>query len=91
VLLTSETPFHNVRPIETTSSNPPQQVGTLGHEVNSPVIDVTSEIGSAGSTFDQMFEDFIQTSTQTRHASIPVPSRYQGVLFPDIGPPESPR
>jgi hypothetical protein len=89
VLHTSETAAHNVRPIETTSSNPPQQVDTLGYEANLPAIDVTSEIGSAGSLFDQISEDFIQTPTQ--HASIPVPSCSQGVSFPDIGPLERPR
>jgi hypothetical protein len=52
VLLTSESPFHNVRPIKTTSSNPLQQVETPGHEANLPGIDVTSEIGTAGSQFD---------------------------------------
>lgn len=76
MLHTSETPAHNVRPFEMNSSSARQPVNTLGHEVNLPTIDATSEIGSMGGLFDRDFDDDGPPQTP-QHASTPVPSYYQ--------------
>ncbi|QGA20927.1 hypothetical protein EYB26_008637 [Talaromyces marneffei] len=57
VLHISETPAHNIRPIEMNSSGAPQPVDTLGHDANLLTIDATSEIGSMGGLFDRNFDD----------------------------------
>lgn len=90
VLHTSETPIHNVRPIEKNSLNPPQQVGTMDHEINLLTTDAISEIGTAGSLFDQILADFKKIPPQApQHASTPL--FYQGFIFLDSGSLERPR
>lgn len=79
---TSETPAHNVRPIEMNSPSAPQPVDTLGREANLPTIDAASDIGSIGGLFDLNFDDDVHGPPQTpQHASPPVPSYYQGVFL----------